>query len=90
MTIVLKIEENPLIKAYQHQAYPFSILGDTKESKIWMVNNFLQLIYAPEYTTESFNYHTDFLTRQGAFEWERIEDGILKKWNIDIISYTDN
>ena len=90
MKVILKIEKNPLIKTYQHQAYAFSILGNSEESKWWMINNFLQLIYAPEYTTESFNYHTDFLTRQGAFEWEGVSDDTLDLYKIDRLPYIEN
>lgn len=84
---ILSLEKNPIIRAYQHLAYSFSILGTNEDSYNWICNQYTQLI---DDGKNDMTFYLDFLNRQDALECERISCETIKRFKIDIVELIRN
>lgn len=84
---ILPIEKEPVIRVYQHVAYSFGILGSNQDSYNWLCNQYTQLIDDGQ---NDITFYLEFLNKQDAFDYERVQCETLQELKIDVVEFIRN
>ncbi len=80
--IVLKMNNNPPIKTYNHHGFGTGIIT-SNGSMDWMYNNYIQLSYYPEEGPLTFDFYMNYIYYQPIFDVEHYAEDTMRliKWN---------
>ena len=87
MQVTLEFNTNPPVNTYNHHAFGTGIITTVPGGMNWLYNNYIQLVYYPEYGKFSFDFYMDYIYCQPVFDREHIHDETVKALGIDVMDY---